>query len=96
MDSTLIHQLPAMVSNLGTQARFVLVWYFALRFGVHILWACVLLVVVSKALGLVKFAGNGARLNRVVQSAAGMSYPNEQHYVAAEHAILEALEAKEK
>lgn len=94
MDSTFFHQLPTMVTTLGAQARFVLVWYFLLKFGIQILWAGVVLLVVHRALGLAKFGFQGTRLHRVLKAAAGTEYPKEQHYVAAETAIMEALRIK--
>ena len=96
MDSTFVHQIPEMVSTLGGQARFVLVWYFMLKFGVHLLWAAVVLSVFRKALGLVKHGSDAMRLNSVLQEAAGTEHPKAQHYAAAERSILEALQGVRK
>lgn len=89
MDSTLVVQLTHLASNLGVQARVVLVWWLALHLAVHVLWAAVVLFLIWRGTQLLRHVGSGMRLVDAVKEATDTNYPHSGDFARAVRLILD-------
>ena len=94
MDSTFVHQIPGLISNLGGQARWVLVWYLVTKLGVQLVWAGVALFLIVRASNLASSIGRGQALLRIIGGGSVWGISNE-NYAKAQRALLDLFKGRD-
>jgi hypothetical protein len=93
MDSTLVVQLTHLAGQLGMEARTVLIWWFLSRFGVHVLWAGVVVSSIFRMASILQALGRGQALLQIL-SGDGRTDPTASEYAAGQRVLLELRQGK--